>query len=304
MLEDLAVVICTRNRTEDALKALRSIIAQEPPPIAVILVDSSDDMALRDKLSSFTAPFRVHYIKSAAGLPFQRNVALDFAAANSLSFLVFMDDDVTLCSPGSLSTLRMGLFDPTVALVAPFDRALPPVKKSRIRRLLHLGDLDTEGRILRTGVCVPVPLATQALELLEVEWVPGLCFGVRVKDGMTVRFPEYIKFFGEDVEFQAHLARQGRFVMLPSAIVSHEPSGKNRADPAEARYWDLTFKFRLAALYPQVTKFWILIYAVASSVHYALIARNLREYIAFERSTVQALFAGLGGRSYGNERSA
>lgn len=304
MLKDLAVVICTRNRSADALKALNSIKSQSPAPLAVIVVDSSDDSKLQDDLEAFSSSFNVYYLRSAAGLPHQRNVGLDFAAANSFTHLVFMDDDVRLLSPGTLSALRLRLDDPKVALVAPFDQALKPLRKSTIRRLLHLGDARSMGKILRTGVCVPASHVYQKSETVEVEWVPGLCFGVRVDDALAVGFPEYIKFFGEDVEFQANLARLGKFEMLASALVSHESSSQNRAGDSEARYWDLLFKFRLATLYAHVTKFWVLVYALASSVDYAFKAATLREYIAFERSTVRALRAGFGGSGYGSNWSA
>ena len=302
MIKDLAVAICTRNRPASALKAIRSIESQNPLPRFVIVVDSSDDDRLEKNLVGDHFAFELTYLRANSGLPHQRNVALDYAAKLGVKNLVYMDDDVTWHNPTSIAALNEELADPGTAIVAPFDLALKSNKRSWIRRALNLGDTTQQGRILPSGVCVPTQLPRLPIHKLEVEWVPGLAFMIRVADGLQVRFPDYVHFFGEDLEFQSKFVGKRKLLMVSEASVLHDSSNLNRASQVESRYWDLAYKFRLASLRNQVRPSWVVTYAVLTSVHFLLRAGSLREFIEYQRATIRGIKSGLtNGEDYGRE---
>lgn len=89
----ISVIICTRNRFEDFVKTLPSIVKQIRLPDELIIVDSSDERKLEKYLASLEFSFPVSYLHTQPGLTLQRN----YGIRHSKSDLVFFfDDDVDL----------------------------------------------------------------------------------------------------------------------------------------------------------------------------------------------------------------
>ncbi len=94
-----SIVICTRNRKQDLLHCLQSIIKQTQQPQELIIVDSSDSPLYRDpEFTHFFVPahfgsISLHYIHSAPGLTYQRNIGIGLAKQE---IIFFIDDDVFL----------------------------------------------------------------------------------------------------------------------------------------------------------------------------------------------------------------
>jgi len=87
-----SVIISTKNRAQDVIRCLGSISIQTILPDEIIIVDSSDTVGLKSKLSAFRA-LNIKYVHSKPGLTLQRNVGIK---ASSGDVIIFLDDDVTL----------------------------------------------------------------------------------------------------------------------------------------------------------------------------------------------------------------
>ena len=89
----VSVVIATRNRPDDLMDCLDSLVRQTVRPLEVIVVDASDEV---NTLEAFPSeyPFRLHHLRSLErSAARQRNQGADRAVG---LVLLFLDDDVVL----------------------------------------------------------------------------------------------------------------------------------------------------------------------------------------------------------------
>lgn len=160
-----AVVLATRNRPEDVVRAVRSILGSSMP-LELIVIDQSDTALTEEALKSFAADCRLTVLKSAqVGLSRARNIGWRKARAE---LLAFTDDDCETC-PGWLEGLaaamandeRIGVVFGTVR--APdYDRssgfvmAYSPPKFHVVR---HIGE---KARAEGVGACMAMRRSTLA----------------------------------------------------------------------------------------------------------------------------------------------
>jgi Predicted glycosyltransferases len=111
----IAALVCTRNRGESALSAVRSILDNDHPDFEVIVVDQSTDERTRHALSSFGNDPRFRYIRSrTVGLSNARNVGISHAHAD----VVAMTDDDCVVPESWLSRIdEVFLSDSRVAML-------------------------------------------------------------------------------------------------------------------------------------------------------------------------------------------
>lgn len=91
-MDKVSVIISTKNRTQDAIRCLKSISIQTLLPDEIIIVDSSDTDQLKAELSAFHI-LNMRYVQSKPGLTLQRNIGIK---TSSGGIVVFLDDDITL----------------------------------------------------------------------------------------------------------------------------------------------------------------------------------------------------------------
>lgn len=104
----VSLVVCTRNRPADLAVLLRSIEAQIPSDVEVVIVDqSTDDRAPVD------LPGVRHVRTETVGLSVARNIGLRAAS----SPIVLMTDDDCEVVPGWLEAMSAPFVDPSVAIV-------------------------------------------------------------------------------------------------------------------------------------------------------------------------------------------
>ena len=108
----VSVIVCTSNRAADLAHCLDSLVACDPAPDEIIIVDNSPDIpATRDLVAKYSA---VRYIaEPRRGLSRARNAGI--AAARG-QIIAFTDDDVTV-TPNWLAPVKAGFADPGVAVV-------------------------------------------------------------------------------------------------------------------------------------------------------------------------------------------
>lgn len=92
-----SVIICTRNRLWDIMRALPSLGAQSVLPDELIIVDSSTEPisqneAYNELVNQLSFPTYT-YVHTSPGLPYQRNIGVAHATGDLVHFF---DDDVIL----------------------------------------------------------------------------------------------------------------------------------------------------------------------------------------------------------------
>lgn len=88
----ISVCICTRNRSEDLAKAIRSVLESSVPAYQIIVSDDSTDSCSRDLVSA-EFPDVVFIEGPRRGLGSNRNCALSAATGTHVTFI---DDDVVM----------------------------------------------------------------------------------------------------------------------------------------------------------------------------------------------------------------
>jgi glycosyltransferase involved in cell wall biosynthesis len=85
----VSVIIPTRNRHKEVIECLRSISIQSRIPEEIIIVDSSDNQNLKNKIKQFRN-LSIYYIHTEPGLELQRNMGI---RESNGDIIVFSDDD-------------------------------------------------------------------------------------------------------------------------------------------------------------------------------------------------------------------
>jgi glycosyltransferase involved in cell wall biosynthesis len=108
------VVITTRNRRDDLLKAVASALTQTARPEILVVDDGSTDGTSEAVKKEFPT-VRVHRSEESLGLIVQRNRAAELACA---PFLFSMDDDAVFSTPTVVETTLREFGHPRVGAVA------------------------------------------------------------------------------------------------------------------------------------------------------------------------------------------
>jgi GT2 family glycosyltransferase len=108
----VSIAICTRNRGDRLLPALRSALSAGPCHELLVL-DQSQDGATQDALRPFSERVRYVRLPGAGGLSAARNHAMREARGE---LVVFVDDDCEV-PPGFVGMMAQGFGEPEVAVV-------------------------------------------------------------------------------------------------------------------------------------------------------------------------------------------
>ena len=111
---EATVVIVTKNRREDTLRAVRSALEQEPP-VEVIVVDDGSSDGTADAVRAEFPQVLVERREESAGYIVGRNHAAGLAGA---PIIVSLDDDAIFTSPTVVASTVAEFDDPRVAVVA------------------------------------------------------------------------------------------------------------------------------------------------------------------------------------------
>ncbi len=200
-MPDLSVVIVTRNRKQELIRALRSV-AMQTARIEIIVIDDASDDGTAEAVEREFPDARLVRSETRQGLIRQRNRGASLARA---PFITTFDDDAELISPETFE-VALGAFDhPRIAAVAlpTIDLGLEFVLRNRAP--------DSERRYL----CDTFPGAASLLRL-----------DVYLKLG---GFREELGNRGcEDSEYARRLFQCGYVVRIGTAPEVHHHVSANR----------------------------------------------------------------------------
>ncbi len=221
----LSLAIATKGRPGDLRETLDSLLAADPRPHELVVVDGDEGRSAEPVVSAFgdrAGPLPVRYLHSAPGLTRQRNLALDAVEGD---VVVFVDDDVRF-APDLFARLAAAYDDE--AVVGATGRVDEPQgrrfgnSRSRVRAVLMPG--GREGTMTRFGY----PRRLQDFDTpRDVEFMQGCLMTARTSVAREVRFDEKLPGYGlaEDEDFSYRLSRRGRVRFVPEVWLEHKNTG-------------------------------------------------------------------------------
>lgn len=228
----LSVLIPTLRRPEQLRETLESVLAADPPPHEILVIDGDSERSAEpvlDALRSEGGP-PLTYIAGEPSVTKQRNLGIDRATGE---VVVFLDDDVAVRND-LFSVLGRAFADETVVgATGPIvERAAHKIggTQSGLRRVLFAG--VSEGAFSDFGY--PRYVVDESVER-DVEFMPGCMMSVRRDLAATIRFDETMTGYAlaEDEDFSYRASRAGRIRFLPGAPVEHKKTGFTSANARE-----------------------------------------------------------------------
>lgn len=224
----ISAVIPTKNRPEDLLAAVRSLLAQSTRPDQLVIIDQSAQPAVRDTITSEAARAGVAltYVHdpSISGLVAAKASSL---ARASGELICFFEDDVVV-EPDYLREMARGFVDRPGMLGCSGVISNPPTESVVYRfvyRLFHRGVFADP----RPDVYAAV--GRGATDFVESNIINGGLSAWRREVFQTIRFDTVNGFhMMEDGEFSIRVSTHFAHALFinPKARLAHYPSPINR----------------------------------------------------------------------------
>ena len=219
-----SVVVPTLGRPGPLRETLESVLACDPKPDEVIVVDADPEQSAFAAAEGLDA--RVRVLAGLRGSTVQRNQGIDEAAGD---VVVFLDDDVEV-DPRLFAGLSETYRDPSIVGVTGHivetDTRRVGGRGSLFRRLILRA---REGTFTRAGY----PRRVRHLEEeADLEFMQGCFMSARRELALLVGFDEALADYGlaEDEDFAYRLSRHGRIRYVPSLRVVHKNLGFSSRD--------------------------------------------------------------------------
>ena len=232
-------VIATRNRPEELVRTIQSLVTQTVLPKELCIVDSSDAATARETIEKLCADvgLALDYLHPAPrGLTIQRNIGLDRTSGDPV-FLI--DDDVDLQPDCHEECLKeYDRWGPELGGVAanPLHPARPPKLSIWWRRLFGCGGWwpEASGKV-RAGFWVEG--ISESAGVRKVEACLGYFMSFRRKVFDYERFDEALAGYAdkEDIDFTYRVSRRFVLVQTPHARCHHFKTETSRMSEAHVQ---------------------------------------------------------------------
>lgn len=235
--DSLAVLIATRNRPQNLLKAMKSIAESEAQPAVVIIVSSGDNVS--EFINCMHWPFiLVHEHIKGYGQIRQKQRGIELVPEH-IEWLLFMDDDIQLDSKAIFNALALKENFPEPVLGIGFG-AVSTKKQSVLKSFTsrkNLGKVTSDGRNLDYST---------SKQVIPTEWLNGISMWNRsILDRYNFPYLDSKYSICEDLIFSYSVSRLGRIVFEPSCKYSFqfdEPKLVNSFEAFRANsYWRTFF---------------------------------------------------------------
>ncbi|MGQ9808763.1 MAG: glycosyltransferase family 2 protein [Armatimonadota bacterium] len=223
----LTVIIPTYNRPDCVRRCLACLMAQEPRPDQIIVVDASPDTRTRDVVAEFEG---VEYLRNDSGyghMTQSRNLGLTRAAGEVVAFL----DDDAFAHPDWAKNLLSCYTDPSVGGVG--GRALNRQPGEEAIGADRIGRFTANGEL--TGF-----FAADPGQVIEVDHLVGCNMSFRRQvlhelGGLRDDYPG--TELREETDICFRVRKQGyRLLFTPYAIVDHIGAPQGKGQRFDLRY--------------------------------------------------------------------
>ena len=218
-----SVIVATKDRFENVLSCLESVMKQSVLPETFIVVDASEKDGLQTQLKNKLADSSIEliYIKAEPGLTRQRNLGIK---ANRNELVLFLDDDVVLDKKYLEQMKRIFSEDKKrkIGGATGFITNTSDYNKFSkfIRKLFCLAEIK-KGEVKKSWANCGV--ASEIKEKTEVQWLSGCNQMYRAEVFRKNLFDESLKgyCYMEDVDFSFRVGKQYKLIYNPRAKCVH-----------------------------------------------------------------------------------
>ncbi|HEV2756386.1 MAG TPA: glycosyltransferase family 2 protein [Actinomycetota bacterium] len=242
-------VIATRNRPDDLLHTVRSLVAQTVLPAELVVVDSSDGTPTRREIEELcsAAGIKLDYHHPAPrGLTVQRNVGIDRSSGDPV---FFVDDDVWMdpdCHEQVLKEYEKWGPELGGVRATPKRPARPSLGTRLYRKLFGIGGWwpEASGKV-RPGFYAEG--VSDSAGVRRLEYFNGWFMSYRREVFDHERFDEALAGYGykEDIDFSYRVSRRYVLVQTPKARCDHLKSGASRLNSHQLQRMNLANQFYL-----------------------------------------------------------
>jgi GT2 family glycosyltransferase len=220
-----AFIIATRNRPDELVTAVSSLVAQTVLPAELCIVDSSDEAPARPKIEELcrAIDLELDYLHPAPrGLTIQRNTGIDRTTGDPV---FFVDDDVYLAPDCHEEILReYERWGPRAGGVraTPVRPARPPLISVLWRRAFGIGGWWPEASgNMRSGFWVEG--VSEAAGVRKIEYQTGWFMSFKREVFEHERFDESLAGYAhkEDVDLTYRVSRRYALLQTPRARCDH-----------------------------------------------------------------------------------
>ncbi|HET7483479.1 MAG TPA: glycosyltransferase family 2 protein [Actinomycetota bacterium] len=220
-----AFIIATRNRPDELLTSVESIVGQTVLPAELCIVDSSDETPARAKIEELCAGVGLsldYHHPAPRGLTIQRNIGIGRTTGDPV---FFVDDDVFLdpaCHEEILA--EYARWGPELGGVraTPKHPARPPLISILWRKLFGIGGWwpEASGK-MRAGFWVEG--VSIAAGVRKLEYMTGWFMSFKREVFEHELFDEKLSGYGhkEDVDFTYRVSKRYVLLQTPKAICDH-----------------------------------------------------------------------------------
>ena len=253
-------VIATRNRPDDLLRTVESLVTQTVLPDELAIVDSSDETPTREAIEKLCADngLRLDYFHPAPrGLTVQRNVGVDRTTGD---IVFFIDDDVRLepdCHEQIMA--EYGRWGPEVGGIraTPVRPARPSTLTILYRRLFGIGGWwpEASGKIRKGFYAEGV---SDSAGVRKIEYMNGWFMSYKREVFAADRFDEKLAGYGykEDIDFSYRVSRRFTLLQTPAARCDHLKSDAARMNSHQLQRMNMANQFYLhRKLMPQTWRY-------------------------------------------------
>lgn len=226
MMNNLCLIIPTKDRPKELERFLHSVASQNVLPKQTIIVDGGEPGIkwLADKFEQLP----IDYLQVLPpGLTRQRNVGLK-VVREDIDLIAFLDDDIVLepnCLESMLSFWKDAPYNIGGAGFNIID--MPPSEKPKWLEMMFSRYLKNKksGTLLKSGRSMPY---CPAVTTTETEWLCGGATVWRSEIFKDFAFDEWFASYGivEDIDFSYRVSKRYKLYVVAEARLRHIETGQ------------------------------------------------------------------------------
>jgi len=228
-------IIITKDRYDDIVECIKSILGQTILPIELIIVDASKTKKIRSVIRNLLNKQNINfvYIYSKPGTGYQRNLGIRKAKGD---IIFFFDDDVILDENYHQEVLNVYRSDRNKKIggvggvIKNFHRFSKTAKT--YRKLFFLPTGEGNDDMLPSG---SPNFTTKPKNIKEVRVLSGCNMSYRKDVLKDFKFDESLGGYalGEDADLSYRVSHKYKLVVTPFAKLEHKVSGISRITTTE-----------------------------------------------------------------------